>query len=80
MDKRLKDLDIKSERYNESYSLSKALMEMQLNARSTISVGINQSWSYNDKHDKLENVNFKNMKNIGQIIIDTLTMNSHVMD
>lgn len=80
IDKRLKELDVDFARYNRYYDTSNALGALYLNARSTLSIGTPMEVFPYNIEDNMDNVNYKLMDQIGQIYIDILTMNEHVMD
>lgn len=76
---RLKEMNAKFRRHHYDYNASKATENMRLNALSTVEIGYSSSFGINGSLDKMENINYKGMKNIGQVIIDTMTMNPYVM-
>jgi ABC-type dipeptide/oligopeptide/nickel transport system permease subunit len=80
MEKRLKQMDVKYQRFHNDYATTKAMNNLSLNALSSVSVGNYSIDGVNSSIDILENINYKKMDDIGQIILDTMTMNPHIMD
>jgi len=80
MEKRLKQMDVKYQRFHNDYATTKAMKNLSLNALSSVSVGNYSIDEVNGSIDILENINYKKMDDIGQIILDTMTMNPHIMD
>ncbi len=80
IEKRLKHNDVKYERHYQGYGMSWAIYNMRLNALSTVGVGNSFTEGVNSSFDRIDNINYERMENIGQIILDTMTMNSHIMD
>ncbi len=80
MEKRLKQMDVKYQRFHNDYTTTKAMNNLSLNALSSVAIGNSSTEGVNSSIDILENVNYKKMKDIGQIILDTMTMNSYMMD
>lgn len=78
MEKRLKQMNVKFKRLFYDYNATKALDHMRINALTSISVGNPSTW-VNGLMDNLEDINYERMEDIGQIIIDSLTMKSHIM-
>ncbi len=89
----LKKSNIKYRRYQNIYSssqfsvpygrfeiASRALFNMRLNSNLSVGVGSSHIYDmYTDK-DKMENIDQKRTKEIGQTILDALTMNEYLMD
>jgi len=80
MEKRLKQMDVKYQRFHNDYTTTKAMNKLSLNALSSVAVGNSSIDGVNSSIDILENINYKKMDDIGQIILDTMTMNPHIMD
>ena len=80
IEKRLKQMDVKYERFHYNFSTTSALTNLRLNALSSVGVGNPTTDGINSNIDNMENINYKRMEDIGQIIVDTITMNSHIVD
>lgn len=82
MQKRLKELGAKITRLNRGDPASNAFKSMELNSILCVSLGnyTTEQINSNSGIDTLENINYTNMKDIGQIIIDTMTMNQYMKD
>jgi len=80
MEKRLKQMDVRYQRFHYDYRTTNALLHFRLNALSSVGVGNPSIAGVNSSIDKMENINYKRMESIGQIILDTMTMNSYMMD
>lgn len=79
MQERMKELNIDFKRLFYG-SFTKGINNMELNARSSVGLGNPWTWGINSPIDTIENVNYKRMEEIGQIILDTLTMNQYMVD
>jgi len=53
---------------------------LRLNALSSVGIGNPSTEGVNSNIDIIENINYKRMESIGQILVDTMTMNSYMMD
>lgn len=93
MEKRLKQLNINYRRFQNLYSPSqdnpqsnvynytgRALLAMRLNALMSVGLGSPTTRGVHTALDTLENVNLERMQEIGQVLIDTFTMNEHMME
>lgn len=80
MEKRLKQMGVKYQRFHYDFNMTNALNNMSLNALTSVSVGNPSTWVLNSTIDNLENINYERMEDIGQTILDTMTMKSHIMD
>lgn len=80
MEKRLKNTKVKYRKYYYEYASTNALRNMRLNALSSIGVGNPLGTEINTVRDTRGNINYERMKDIGQFILDTLTMNSYIME
>ena len=78
--KRLKQMNVKYRTFHYDYPATRALNYMRLNALTSVGLGNTFNLQINTINDTIENINYERMKNIGQIIIDIITMNSHIMD
>ncbi len=89
----LKKRNIKYRRYQNIYSssnftvpygryeiASRALFNMRLNSNLSVGVGSSHVYDMYTEKDKLENIDKKKVKQIGQTILDALTMNEYLMD
>ncbi len=79
MEKRLRDMDIKYRRFFSGYSTTMATRHMRLNALTTVGLGSTSTEFINSDIDTLDNINYKRIEQIGQIMIDTITMNPYTM-
>lgn len=79
IEKRLRDKDIKYRRYFSGYSTTMATRHMRLNALTTVGFGSTNNSFVNTDKDNLDNINYKKIEEIGQIMIDTITMNPYTM-
>lgn len=79
IEKRLKKMNVKFERFHYDYTTTKAANYMRLNALGSVGIGNPSTYGINGKGDNKENINYKMMKNIGQVIVDTMTMNPYIM-
>lgn len=80
IEKRLKHNDVKYERRYDDYGISLPIYYLKLNALSTVGIGNSFIGGVNRSFDRIDNINYERMEDIGQIIVDTMTMNSHIMD
>ncbi len=80
IEKRLKQMNVKYKRFRYNFTSTTALSNLSLNAFSGVGVGNPTPEGINNNIDNMENINYKRMEDIGQIIVDTMTMNSHIMD
>jgi len=80
MEKRLKQLDVKFRRFHASYDITKALALLRLNGMASIGLGNYSINEINSAVDIAENINCEIMEDMGQIILDTVTMNSYLVD
>lgn len=80
IEKRLKQMDVKYRRFHYDYSISEALIHLRLNAFSSIGIGNPSTGGINTSLDNMENINYKRIEDVGQTIIDTMTMSPHIMD
>lgn len=79
MEKRLKQMHIDYQRFHYDFGATPALDAMRLNASTSIGVGNINIGAINTNWDNLSNLNTKRLEDIGQIIIDTLTMIPYLM-
>lgn len=79
MEKRLKEMDIKYRRFFSGYSTTMATRHMRLNALTTVGLGSTNTEFLNTDIDNLDNINYKKIEQIGQIMVDTITMNPYTM-
>lgn len=80
IEKRLKNINSKYQRFHYDMVNSKAILQMRLNALTSVGLGNPSTFGINSQMDNLDNINYERMKEIGQIIIDTMTMNPHIME
>ncbi|MEG0133229.1 MAG: ABC transporter permease subunit [Clostridium sp.] len=80
IEKRFKQMDVKYKRFHNDYTTTRAMYYLRLNAFSCIGVGNPSIDGINSSIDTIGNINYEKMESIGQIILDTMTMNSHIMD
>lgn len=78
LENRLKELKVDYKRYHQMYGATKVVEDMRLNSILTISLG-NTATDINTSRDRVKNIDYERMEDLGQIILDTLTMNSHFM-
>ncbi|MEG2018535.1 MAG: M28 family peptidase [Clostridium sp.] len=77
---RLRELDVDFKRFFYDYETSKGVYNMRTNALTTVGLGNPSTWGINSPKDDIENINLRRMKDIGQIILDTFTMNEYMKD
>lgn len=80
IEKRLKEMNIKYRRFHYDYELSNPMYNLRLNAFTSIGLGNSYMGGANYTWDTLDNIDYEKMEDIGQIILDTITMNPHLMD
>lgn len=80
IEKRLKQMNVEYERYHYDYISTKALNHMRLNALASVGIGNPSTYGINGTRDTLENISYKGIKNIGQTIVDIMTMNPYIME
>lgn len=80
IEKRFKQMDIKYRRFHYGMRNSGAMIQMPLNALTSIGLGNPSTEGINTARDNLDNINYQRMEDIGQTILDTLTMNTHIME
>jgi len=73
-------MDVRYQRFHHNYRTTNALINLSLNALSSVGVGNPSTEGVNSSIDTIENINYKTMESIGQIIVDTMTMNSYMID
>ena len=78
---RLQDLDIDYRMFNASYrQTTNSLYRMNMNSIFSMGLGGTYYPSMNRKEDVVESINYENLENLGQIIVDTITMNPHMKE
>lgn len=80
MEKRLKQKNAKYKRYYYEYLVTDALRLMRLNALSSVGVGNPSTGGINSIEDTLEMINYERIESMGQLLLDTMTMNSYIME
>lgn len=81
LSQRLQELDIDYRMFNASNrQTSNSLYRMNLNSMFSMGFGGSYYPYINTKEDHIGNINFDNMKNLGQTIVDTITMNPHLKE
>lgn len=80
IEKRLKQIDVKYQKFNYNFATTSAMANMRLNALLSVGLGNPSTEKINSSDDIKENINYKRMEDIGQIIIDTMTMNSYIKE
>lgn len=80
MEKRLKQMDTPYKRYHYWDYSSSALQQLRLNALTTIGVGNPHPSAINTSLDNMDNLNIDKLGDLGQIIIDILTMDARIME
>lgn len=80
IEKRFKQMDVRYQRFHHNYRTTNALINLRLNALSSVGIGNPSTEGVNSSIDTIENINYKTMESIGQIIVDTMTMNSYMID
>ncbi|WP_404988966.1 ABC transporter permease subunit [Clostridium culturomicium] len=76
---RLRQLNVKFKRHFYDYNNSKSVSNMCWNSLTTVALGNSSTWGINTDQDNMKNVNINRMDEVGQIILDTLTMNKYMM-
>jgi peptide/nickel transport system permease protein len=92
MEKILKDMRIPYRRFQSIYSstntssslgvfdmVTRSVLDMRLNAFFTVGVGFPHVHEMETDNDRIEKLNLENLDNIGQVILDNLTMNPYLM-
>lgn len=80
IEKRLKQMDIKYRRFHSDYRTSMAMRNMRLNALASVAFGTTEVFGLNTDVDHIDNINYERMEDIGQMIVDTITMNPYIME
>lgn len=80
MEKRLKEMKVDYRRFHYDYGASTALNYMRLNATTSIGVGDSYVGGMNTPLDTSDQIHYKHMETIGQLVVDTLTMVPQIMD
>lgn len=81
LSQRLQELDIDYRMFNASYrQTTNSLYRMNMNSIFSMGFGGTYYPDINSKEDNLGNINYENMSNLGQIIVDTITMNPHLRE
>lgn len=80
IEKRMEQLDIRYRRFHYNFATSRAMRHMRLNALTSTEFGNPSTEWINTSMDRLDRINYNRLKEIGQIVIDTMTMNSYIMD
>lgn len=76
---RLSQMNINFKRYFYDYSTSKTVRNMCWNSLTTVAFGNPSTGGINTSYDNMKNINLDRMEEIGQIILDTITMNKYMM-
>lgn len=92
MEKVLKDMKVPYRRFQSIYSntasssslgvfdmVTRSALNLRLNAFFTVGIGQSHVHEMGTEKDRLENLNRSNMGNIGQVVLDNLTMNPYLM-
>lgn len=92
MEKILRDMKVPYRRFQSIYSntssssslgvfdmVTRSALNLRLNAFFTVGIGKSHVHEMATEKDSLENLNRYNMKNIGQVMLDSLTMNPYLM-
>lgn len=79
MEKRLKQMKIDYRRFHYDYGATPALDYLRLNASTSIGVGNANIGGINTQFDSLENLDVDRFEQMGQLIVDTLTMTPHLI-
>lgn len=79
MEKRFKQLGVEYRRLHYDYTSTNALRAMNLNAITSLGVGNMYAFEY-EGDDEFSVVDFEKLNNMGQIIIDILTMEARIME
>lgn len=79
MEKRLKQMKIDYRRFHYDYGATPALDYLRLNASTSIGVGNSNIGALNTPLDSFEHLNIERLEQMGQIIVDTLTMVPHLI-
>jgi len=92
MEKILKDMKVPYRRFQSIYSnttsssslgvfdmVTRSALNLRLNAFFTVGIGQSHVHEMGTDKDSLENLNRNNMSNIGQVVLDSLTMNPYLM-
>lgn len=78
---RLQDLDIDYRMFNASYrQTTNSLYRMNMNSIFSMGLGGTYYPYMNRKEDVVENIDFEYLEDLGQIIVDTITMNPHMKE
>lgn len=72
-------MNVKFKRHFYDYNNSKSVSNMCWNSLTTVALGNSSTWGINTDQDNMKNVNINRMDEVGQIILDTLTMNKYMM-
>lgn len=92
MEKMLKDMKVPYRRFQSIYSntssssslgvfdmVTRSALNLRLNAFFTVGIGQSHVHEMGTDKDRLENLNRDNLNNIGQVVLDSLTMNPYLM-
>lgn len=80
MEKRLKRLNMKYNRFRYAPWTSNGMHQLNINALSSVALGSPTPVGFYTNKDNLNSLDYKKIKAMGQLILDTLTMNPYVMD
>ncbi len=85
LSQRLQELEINYRMFDASQrwargSVSRALYGMNMNSQFSMGFGSNYYPYINRLEDKVESINYEKMEGTGQIIVDSITMNSHLKE
>ena len=79
MEDRLKEMSVKYHRYHYEYGMTEALSMLRLNALTSMGIGNYGNTPVNMEWDTVAHINEEMMTAMGQLIVDTLTMNPYLM-
>ncbi len=80
MEDRLKKMPVKYHRYHYEYGMTEPLSNLRLNALTSLGIGNYGKTSKNFVWDTYDHLNLDLMKAMGQLVVDTLTMNPYLME
>lgn len=80
MEKRFKQLGVKYKRYHYPHTATNALQVMNLNAITSLGIGSKYASQEFQGQDEFSLINYEKLENMGQILIDILTMEARIME
>lgn len=80
MEDRLEEMGIKYHRYHYEYGMTESLAYLRLNALTSLGIGNYGNTGTDFEWDTYDHLNLETMQAMGQLIVDTLTMNPYLMN